>query len=42
MASEHDGIIDALRRQDMRALIERLDQHRGKALNEVTTMLGGI
>src|SRR2546425_4163470 len=40
-AAEHEGIIEALRERDLELLIERLDQHRGRARNEVGTMLGG-
>lgn len=39
-ASEHDGIIDALRQRDRDLLVERLDHHRGRALNEVGAMIG--
>jgi DNA-binding GntR family transcriptional regulator len=39
-AAEHADIIDALRRRDHDLLIERLDQHRGRALKEVGSMLG--
>ena len=40
-ATEHEGIIEALRARDMDLLIERLNEHRGRARNEVGTMLGG-
>lgn len=39
-AAEHADIIDALRRRDRELLVERLDQHRGRALYEVGSMLG--
>lgn len=39
-AAEHEGIIDALRRHDLDALIDRLDRHRRRALDEVGTLLG--
>ncbi len=39
-SEEHDGIIDALRRQDLDDLVRRLDHHRERALDEVGTLLG--
>jgi DNA-binding GntR family transcriptional regulator len=40
-AAEHDGILDALGRRDLDGLIEGLDRHRTRALEEVAAMLGG-
>jgi DNA-binding GntR family transcriptional regulator len=40
IAMEHEEIIDALRRRDVKELVDALDRHRAKAQDEVTTMLG--
>lgn len=39
-ATEHEEIIEALSQHDLEGLIERLDQHRTRALEEVAAMLG--
>lgn len=40
IAAEHDEIIDALRRRDLKLLTKRLNEHRGNGLKDVTPMLG--
>jgi DNA-binding GntR family transcriptional regulator len=39
-ATEHDEIIDALRRHDLGKLVKALNRHRRRALDEVGTMIG--
>jgi DNA-binding GntR family transcriptional regulator len=38
-AVEHEGIIDALRQRDLDLLIDRLDRHRARALDDLGTTL---
>jgi DNA-binding GntR family transcriptional regulator len=40
IAQEHEGIIDALQRRDIKLLSKRLIEHRGHALDDVSLMFG--
>jgi len=40
-ASQHEEMIDALRRRDLERLLKGLDRHRAQAQAEVAAMLGG-